>query len=713
MGELGRCGDRHLGLRRDAAVQLGDAELGRLSRRGALAELGELLPDRHDLALQRADAGAGDLRLLACLREVGVDGCRRRGALLELRLRRLDLLVGERELGRDGRSRLGVLGQSHLELGDTRLGRIRRSRARARIRQLPLQLLDARTRLGELRLGSLEPDRGRGQRLGLLGVLGELPLELRDARLGRIRRGRTHACIRQLLLQLLGTRTHLGELRLRRRQLGGDCFGGRSLLLLRGKPALERGHALLGRVRRRRAGARGRQLALQLLEQLASLVALPFDRLELGRHAGAGGCLLAEPSKFGACARELVGDGASRGLPALRLRLELREARHSLGGGGDLRLCLLQARALALELRPQLRTRRAHDLELPRELLGAVGRLVQRGDLLAQHHGVVGLLRELGDLLAGSLELLAQLPLARVALVVAGCLARGQLGLERCDAFGELTRTTRRLRPLGPRSLELRAQRHEQLVGIRAALRHGQLRTEPVDLGLHLALAELGELAVDHVLEPGPHLQQLDLVDGDLALQLAQPRGIDGARLGLALRTLGDLLELALAVGERRAQPLDLDVELVQELRILEHALGDLAPVALALDAALELLDALFLALDGLAQLHGRRRLLGQPSRPSLSSSSATMRSRSSSTFSRSSNCSWSSCRMRWRSAWTRCSMASSCARPSAPRRLRPDPAPVAWSSRSWRVRSRLSSGMVRPSLGASSDRHVRRSRDG
>ncbi len=51
----------------------------------------------------------------------------------------------------------------------------------------------------------------------------------------------------------------------------------------------------------------------------------------------------------------------------------------------------------------------------------------------------------------------------------------------------------------------------------------------------------------------------------------------------------------------------------MQELRILEDALGDLAPVALALDAALELLDALFLALDGLPQLHRRRRLLGQP----------------------------------------------------------------------------------------------------
>jgi hypothetical protein len=56
----------------------------------------------------------------------------------------------------------------------------------------------------------------------------------------------------------------------------------------------------------------------------------------------------------------------------------------------------------------------------------------------------------------------------------------------------------------------------------------------------------------------------------------------------------------------------------VQELGILEHALGDLAPVALALDAALELVDALFLALHGLAQLHRRRRLLRKPFAPVL-----------------------------------------------------------------------------------------------
>ena len=51
----------------------------------------------------------------------------------------------------------------------------------------------------------------------------------------------------------------------------------------------------------------------------------------------------------------------------------------------------------------------------------------------------------------------------------------------------------------------------------------------------------------------------------------------------------------------------------MDERRILEHALRHLAAIALGLDVAQELLDALFLALDGLTQLHGRRRLLGQP----------------------------------------------------------------------------------------------------
>jgi hypothetical protein len=51
----------------------------------------------------------------------------------------------------------------------------------------------------------------------------------------------------------------------------------------------------------------------------------------------------------------------------------------------------------------------------------------------------------------------------------------------------------------------------------------------------------------------------------------------------------------------------------VHELRILEHRLRDLAAVALALDVALELGDALLLPFHGIAQLHRVGRALGQP----------------------------------------------------------------------------------------------------
>ena len=51
----------------------------------------------------------------------------------------------------------------------------------------------------------------------------------------------------------------------------------------------------------------------------------------------------------------------------------------------------------------------------------------------------------------------------------------------------------------------------------------------------------------------------------------------------------------------------------MHERRILEHRLGDLAPVALALDVALELVDAPLLPLHGIAQLHRGGGLLGQP----------------------------------------------------------------------------------------------------
>ena len=48
-------------------------------------------------------------------------------------------------------------------------------------------------------------------------------------------------------------------------------------------------------------------------------------------------------------------------------------------------------------------------------------------------------------------------------------------------------------------------------------------------------------------------------------------------------------------------------------MRILEHGLRHLAAVALGLDVALELRDALLLPLHGIAQLHRVGSLLGQP----------------------------------------------------------------------------------------------------
>jgi hypothetical protein len=51
----------------------------------------------------------------------------------------------------------------------------------------------------------------------------------------------------------------------------------------------------------------------------------------------------------------------------------------------------------------------------------------------------------------------------------------------------------------------------------------------------------------------------------------------------------------------------------VHERRILEHGLRDRSPVALALDVALEVLDAALLPIHGIAQLHRGGGLLGQP----------------------------------------------------------------------------------------------------
>ena len=212
------------------------------------------------------------------------------------------------------------------------------------------------------------------------------------------------------------------------------------------------------------------------------------------------------------------------------------------------------------------------------------------------------------------LERLVQFALALVPLGIGAGLARRELALERSHARLELARAAERLLALAPGGRELGAQRRELLLGVGRLPRARNLRGEPLDLLPQLALAQIGELAVDDVLEAGAQLQQLDLVDGDLALELARLLRIGPAR-DLLAAALGpaQALEIALALGELRLQPLDLDGEVVRQRRILEHGLRDLAPVALALDAALELVDAPLLALHGIAQLHRGGGLLGQP----------------------------------------------------------------------------------------------------
>src|SRR6185312_11088551 len=135
-------------------------------------------------------------------------------------------------------------------------------------------------------------------------------------------------------------------------------------------------------------------------------------------------------------------------------------------------------------------------------------------------------------------------------------------GLERIDARRQLARALRGLiaRILGGR--QRLAQRRELLLGVGGSAGCGELGSEPVDLLPELALTQVGELAVDDVLEPRAQLEQLDLVDRDLALELGELRWIDAGAVGLGRAGLarrrsgvaagGDLLHFALTVGERR-----------------------------------------------------------------------------------------------------------------------------------------------------------------
>ena len=312
----------------------------------------------------------------------------------------------------------------------------------------------------------------------------------------------------------------------------------------------------------------------------------------------AGPCLQgAQPLQLLARRRELFPGRVLGRLARGGLRLQLRDARCRSGRLRHGVESLLQAAAGVLEIGPELLAGAAQHLHLVRELVGLRRGLAQRLDLRLR-------LR----------ERLAQLVLARVPLAVGGALAFGELALQRGHARLQLARAAGRLLALGQRGRQLGAQRGELLLGIARLAPGCHLGGESLDLLLQLALAQVGELAIDHVLQPGAQLEQLDLVDGDLALELAQLLGRDRRRLGpVARRLRGDQLELALAVGELRLEPFVLDREVVHERRILEHGLRDRSPVALALDVALELLDAPLLPVHGIAQLHRGGGLLGQP----------------------------------------------------------------------------------------------------
>ena len=135
---------------------------------------------RRELALQLGHARARGVRLLPGLREIadhGGSGCL---PLLQLRLGRLGAILGERKLCRGGlgcRCRLlGLLGGALLELGDALLGGVGRGRAQARRGQLPLEILQQRACLVALRLRALELRGDRRGRSGLLAQLHDLGL---------------------------------------------------------------------------------------------------------------------------------------------------------------------------------------------------------------------------------------------------------------------------------------------------------------------------------------------------------------------------------------------------------------------------------------------------------------------------------------------------------------------------------------------------------
>ena len=183
-----------LGLRRDAPLELRDAHLGVVCRGRPLSLLRELVAHGREIALQRADERACRIGLLARLGEVAVDGRGHRLALLQRLLGGLHALVRLCQLGRGGNCHLGLRSDAAVQLGDARLGRLAGGRARARGRQLALQLPGARSASSRCFLGGRALGRSRPGRRPPARQLGRAFARRRE--LVRARAGRRLALLR-------------------------------------------------------------------------------------------------------------------------------------------------------------------------------------------------------------------------------------------------------------------------------------------------------------------------------------------------------------------------------------------------------------------------------------------------------------------------------------------------------------------------------------
>ena len=371
-----------------------------------------------------------------------------------------------------------------------------------------------RVALDQLRLQRGHPLLGGAGQLCAVAHRRELALQLGHARargvrlLPGLREIADHGgsgCLPLLQLRLGGLGAVLSERKLCRGGLG--CRG--RLLGLLGGVLLELGDALLGGVGRGRAQARRGQLPLEILQQRACLVALRLRALELrGDRRGRSG-LLAQLHDLGLSRSELGNDRLRSCLALLGQLLELLDAARRLGRGLDLRARLLEARALALELGPELGAGLAQHVELACELLGARRRLAQRGELrahLLERLAKLALaLARLGRLGLRGRQLRTHrrkqlLGIGRVGrdrklggepldLALELALALRALALQRVGAGCQLACALGRLLLVGPRGLQLGAHRREQLLRARRGGRCRELRGQPLDLAPQLALA--------------------------------------------------------------------------------------------------------------------------------------------------------------------------------------------------------------------------------